>query len=99
MSALPTLPGLALTASLAIHLAGGLAVGVGYFGSIWWNAQSFTRSGRLRSILASMAARFAVLAGVLTLVSLEGAMPLLATALGFFLARTGMLRTLGAPAP
>ena len=43
-------------------------------------------------LLASMAARFALLAGVLTAVSLEGAMPLLATALGVLLARAVVLR-------
>ena len=39
-----------------------------------------------------MAARFVILGGALTAVGLEGAMPLLATALGVLLARVVVLR-------
>jgi hypothetical protein len=52
----------------------------------------FEQAGRLRTLLASIAARFALLGGVLVAVSLEGAMPLLATALGVLLARAAVLR-------
>ena len=84
---------------LALHLAGGAAIGALYFGSLWWNAQLFERAGRLRTLLASMAARFALLGGVLFAASLEGAMPLLATALGVLLARTAVLRRVRMAAP
>ena len=77
---------------LALHLGGGGVIGALYFGSLWWNARLFEQAGRLRTLLASMAVRFALLGGVLLAVSLEGAMPLLATALGVLLARVAVLR-------
>lgn len=76
---------------LALHLAGGAAIGTLYFGSLWWNARLFERAGRVRTLLGSMIARFVVLGGVLTAASLEGAMPLMATALGVLLARAAVL--------
>ena len=77
---------------LVLHLAGGAAIGALYFGSLWWNARLFEQAGRTRTLLASMAVRFALLGAVLVAVSLEGAMPLLATALGVLLARAVVLR-------
>ena len=77
---------------LALFLGGGAAVGALYFGSLWWTTRLFEQAGRLRTLLASMVVRFAVLGGVLLAVSLEGAMPLLATALGVLLARAAVLR-------
>ena len=77
---------------LALHLTGGAAIGALYFGSLRWNTLLFERAGRLRTLLASMAARFALLGGVLVAVSLEGTMPLLVTALGVLLARAVVLR-------
>ena len=77
---------------LALHLGSGAAIGALYFGSLWRNARLFEQAGRLRTLLASIAARFALLGGVLVAVSLEGAMPLLATALGVLLARAAVLR-------
>ena len=78
--------------SLALHLAGGGAIGGLYFGSLWWNARLFEGAGRIRTLLAGMAVRFAVLGGVLTAASFEGALPLLATASGVLLARAVVLR-------
>ena len=77
---------------VALHLAGGAATGGLYFGSLWWNARMFERAGRVRMLLAGMAARFALLGGVLTAASFEGAAPLIATALGMLLARSAVLR-------
>ena len=77
---------------LALHLVGGVAVGGLYFGSLWWHAQLFEGAGRVRMLLAGMAVRFAVLGGVLTAASFEGAMPLLVTALGVLVARALVLR-------
>ena len=77
---------------LPLHLAGGTAVGGLYFGSLWWNARLFDHAGGLGTLLASMAIRFALLGAVLCAASLEGAMPLLATALGVLLARSVVLR-------
>jgi F1F0 ATPase subunit 2 len=78
--------------SLACHLLGGMILGALYFSSLWWNTRLFERAGQISLLVGSMAARFLLLGGVLTAASLEGAMPLLATALGLLLARTAVLR-------
>ena len=78
--------------SLALHLVGGVALGALYFGSLWWGSRLFERAGRLRTLLAGMAARFVLLGGILTAASFEGAVPLLATVLGVLLARAMVLR-------
>jgi F1F0 ATPase subunit 2 len=83
----------------ALYLAGGAAIGALYFGSLWWNVQLFEQAGRVRTLLATMAARFALLGAVLTVVSFEGAIPLLATALGVLLARAAALRRVRVAAP
>jgi len=77
---------------LALHLAGGFALGGLYFGSLWWGTRLFERAGRLRTLLAGMAARLVLLGGILTALSLEGALPLLSTAIGMLLARAVVLR-------
>lgn len=77
---------------LTLHVTGGLAVGALYFMTLWWNAALFGAAGRVRTLIASIAARFVLLGGVLTAVSFEGAMPLLATATGILIARTIVLR-------
>jgi F1F0 ATPase subunit 2 len=74
-----------------LHVGGGIFFGALYFGSLWWSARVFEHAGRLRTLLTSMAARFGLLGGVLLAVSLEGAMPLLATAVGVLLARAAVL--------
>ena len=84
---------------LALHVVGGAGLGVLYFGSLWWNATIFGQAGHLRRLLASMAARFVLLGGVLTAASFEGAMPLLATSLGVLLARIAVLRQVRMAAP
>ena len=77
---------------IALYFAGGLATGTLYFTSLWWNAGLFGRAGHIRTLIASMAARFIVLGGVLTAASLQGAPPLLATAAGVLVARVAVLR-------
>ena len=77
---------------LALYLGGGASAGGLYFANLWWTARLFERAGRVGTLLASMAARFALLGGVLTAASFQGAMPLLATALGVLLARAVVLR-------
>jgi len=84
---------------LGAHLAAGIGLGVLYFGSLWWSARLFAHAGRLRTTFALMAGRFALLGGALMLVSLEGAGPLLMTALGIFVARFGVMRWVGQAAP
>lgn len=84
---------------LMLYCLGGIAVGTLYFTSLWWNAGLFGRAGRVRTLIASMAARFILLGGVLTAASFEGAMPLLATAGGVLLARAAVLRWVRVVAP
>ncbi len=80
------------TLVLVLYLAGGAAIGTLYFSSLWWNARAFERAGHVGTLVASIAARFVLLAGALTAASFEGAAPLLTTALGVVLARAVMLR-------
>ncbi|CAN5467399.1 hypothetical protein BH10PSE18_BH10PSE18_51970 [soil metagenome] len=72
---------------LAAHLLGGIALGALYFRSLWWNTQRFGEGSRVITSIALMVGRFVLLAAVLVCVSFEGAMPLLTTALGIFIAR------------
>jgi len=76
---------------LSLHLVGGIAAGALYFGSLWWNATLFGGAGRVQTLIVSMAVRFVALGAILMAVSLEGAIPLLATASGVLIARTAVL--------
>jgi F1F0 ATPase subunit 2 len=86
------LPLWALYFSLAAHLAAGIALGIFYFRSLWWNARRFAAGGRAITAVALMIGRFALLGGLLTLASLEGALPLLMMALGVLVARPVIIR-------
>jgi hypothetical protein len=77
---------------LATFFALGCALGVLYFGSLWWSADLFARPGRMGATIAVTAGRFALLGGILTLVSLAGAMLLLMTALGILGGRALVMR-------
>ena len=85
--------------SLAAYLAAGIAVGVIYFRSLWWNARRFTAGDRTATTIAVMIGRFVVLGVVLTLASLEGALPLLLMALGVLIARSVVVRQIGEVTP
>ena len=74
------------------HLALGASLGVLYFCGLWWNVRLFAGGGHAARAIAAMAGRFALLGGVLTATSLEGAMPLLTTAIGLFAARAVVVR-------
>jgi F1F0 ATPase subunit 2 len=89
---LNNLPSWTTFLSLAAHLAAGVIVGVLYFRSLWWNARRFTAGDRTATTIAVMIGRFVVLGIVLTLASLEGALPLLLMALGVFIARSIVMR-------
>ncbi len=87
------LPEWAMAASLAANFAAGAGVGLVYFRVLWWQAQLFaTRRATLPMILLILG-RFAILAGALALASLEGALPLLAAALGVLVARAAVMRS------
>ena len=91
---MPCRPGPCSSASPA-HLAAGFALGVLYFRGLWWSARRFTGAcagGGRATTIALMIGRFALLAGLLTLASLEGALPLLVMALGVLVARSAVMR-------
>ncbi len=87
------------TISLAAHFAAGLALGTLYFRSLWWNVRRFTLGGSLFTTIAMMIGRFAFLGVLLTLASLEGALPLLMLALGVLVARSVVTRRVREAAP
>ena len=90
---MPCLSGPCSSASTA-HLAAGFVLGVLYFRGLWWSARRFTGAcaGRCATTIALMIGRFALLAGLLTLASLEGALPLLVMTLGVLVARSAVMR-------
>src|ERR1700730_13019988 len=86
------LPAGATLASVGAHLAAGIVAGVFYFRSVWWTARRVSLGGRVRAMLALMSCRLVLIGGLLTLASLEGALPLLVTALGVLIARFAVMR-------
>jgi F1F0 ATPase subunit 2 len=87
-----SLPAWAMFLSLAAHLAAGIVLGVVYFVGLWWNACRFIEGGRLTTTIVLAIGRFALLGGLLTLASLEGALPLLVVALGVLISRSVVMR-------
>jgi len=77
---------------IATYLAAGICLGLLYFGGLWWNAQLLAKPGSLPLAIAVMAGRFAILGGALVFASLQGARPLLASALGILVARLLVMR-------
>ena len=73
--------------SLAAHLAAGIGLGVAYFSAVWWTTRLFATGGSAWTAIALIAGRLILLGGLLTLASIEGALPLLAMALGVLIAR------------
>jgi F1F0 ATPase subunit 2 len=98
-TAFANLPPWAMPLDLGAHAVAGVALGWLYFYLLWCNARHFAERGRIATIGGLALARFAVLGGLLALVSLEGAPPLLATALGVLIARSVMLRRFSAATP
>ncbi len=86
------LPPWMMAISVGAHLLAGFALGLLYFRGLWWNAQQLAVGGHLITTTALWFGRFAVLAGLLALTSSEGALPLLATALGVLIARPLVMR-------
>jgi F1F0 ATPase subunit 2 len=90
-----SLPTWAIALSLAAHLVAGTILGIFYFRSLWWNARRFSAGGRVAATIAVMIGRFVLLGALLTLASLEGALPLLVMALGVLIARSFVMRKVG----
>jgi F1F0 ATPase subunit 2 len=93
------LPAWVVSLGLSAHLGGGFALGILYFRSLWWSVNRFGGRGSLAGTVALMIGRFVLIGGVLTLASLEGALPLLATALGVLIARSAVVSRVGEIAP
>ncbi len=85
-----------LILTLSAHLIAGILLGLVYFRGLWWNAHLFTTGGHARTAILVMVGRVALLGGLLTLASLEGAGPLLFMALGVLVARALVMRRLPA---
>jgi F1F0 ATPase subunit 2 len=84
---------------LPAQLVAGFAVGVLYFRILWWNVRSLAVGRRIATVIALTGARFVLVAAVLGLGGFEGALPLLATALGLLLARPVVTRQVREAAP
>jgi F1F0 ATPase subunit 2 len=80
--------------SLGVHLAGGLMLGLLYFGTLWWNTRLLSLTGHAKVAAALMIGRFLALGGLLSLASLEGALPLLGMALGVLFGRAVIMHRL-----
>jgi F1F0 ATPase subunit 2 len=93
------LPAWTILLGLAGYFIAGIGLGVLYFRSLWWNARRFTEDGRATTAIALMIGRFALLGILLTLASLEGALPLLAMALGILIARAAVMQSVRVATP
>lgn len=72
---------------LAAHLVVGFGLGWLYFYGLWRNARMFASGAAIGKVIALSVGRFLLLGAVLVPVALDGALPLLVTALGIFIAR------------
>ena len=78
----------------AAFLALGFAAGTLFFALLRWNAALYMRGGAPVLAVAIQLVRLSALAGVLALVALHGALPLLLTAAGLLIARPIVFRVL-----
>lgn len=83
---------------LLAHLAAGLLLGAAYFHTGRLTADRLLLGSFMPATISLILARFLLLGAALTFASLEGAMPLLITALGVFAARFLVLRHARLPA-
>lgn len=88
------LPPWAIALSAGAHLVAGLVLGAAYFAALRWQADRLATGGHAAATVAMIVLRFLVLGGLLTLASLEGALPLLMMALGVMIARFIVMRRL-----
>ena len=99
IAAFASLPSGTAALSLAVHFAAGIVLGLAYFRGLWWNARLFAEGAALTVTIGLLVGRFALLAGLLTLASLEGAMTLLVMALGVLVARYAVMHRIRRLAP
>jgi F1F0 ATPase subunit 2 len=93
------LPAWAEVISLVAHLGAGVVLGILYFRGLWWSVRRFSDGGNLVATIALMIGRFVLLGGLMTLASLEGALPLLVLTLGVLAARAVVIRRVREVAP
>ncbi len=74
----------------------GAMAGALYFIGLWYNTRLFASGGSTRMAIVVMVSRITLLGGLLTLASLEGAVPLLTMALGVLTARFAAVRVANA---
>lgn len=94
-----TLTGWAAILALTIHFVAGIAVGMLYFRGLWSNVRRLTADESLITTIGLMIGRFLMLGALLTLASLEGALPLLMIALGVLIGRAIFMRNARESAP
>jgi F1F0 ATPase subunit 2 len=80
--------------TLGFYFVAGCISGTLYFRCLWWDVRRFAAGGRPGMTIFLMIGRIALLGGALTLASRAGALPLLLMALGVFIARFAVMRTL-----
>lgn len=85
-------PAWAVIPGLAAHVALGAGLGILHFRGLWRSVRLLAGHRRAAALILGMAGRFALTGAVLALASLEGAWPLLATAVGLFAARAVVVR-------
>jgi F1F0 ATPase subunit 2 len=85
--------------SLAAQFVVGIALGILHFRSLWWNVRRFIDGSSLLTTIALIIGRFVLLGALMTLASLEGALPLLMLALGVLVARSAVMRRVREAAP
>ena len=74
-------------------LAIGALIGASHYVTLRWNAQMLAIGFSVLVVLATQLTRFAVIAGVLAIITRHyGALPLLVVALGILASRTAVLR-------
>ena len=88
-----SLPGWLIALSLTVHFAAGVGLGTVYFRGLWWNARLFAEGASLTVTIGLLIGRFVLLGSLLTLASLEGALPLLVMALGVLVARSAVMHS------
>jgi F1F0 ATPase subunit 2 len=74
------------------YLALGFAAGTLFFALLHWNTRLYMRGGSVAFAVALQGVRVVSVGGVLVLIALLGALPLLLTALGLLIARAVVLR-------
>lgn len=76
------------------------AVGGGlFFRALWWNTRVIVGGGEVSKVVALALGRYFLIGGLLALATFKGAAPLLATAVGVFIGRFLVLRSIGSDRP